>query len=80
MIANPDRVERLADYLSEVAAECFELEDVTAADVISAQCTVLARTLRGLRKFEEPAERFSNAKQIHTVLTDLLIEFGRVPS
>jgi hypothetical protein len=80
MAANADRVEKLTEYLTEAAAECFELDDVNASDVVSALFSVLDRTLRGIRKLEDPSERFHNAEQLNKILTDMLVEFGRVPS
>ncbi len=78
--ADEATVERLTEYIMEVVAECFEEENVSTSDVISALFTVLERTLRGIRKLQEPDERFHNAREIKKVLDELLIEFGRVPS
>ena len=79
-LANEETVEKLTNYIMEVVAECFEEEDVTTSDVISALFTVLERTLRGIRKLQDPDERFHNAKEISRILNELLVEFGRVPS
>jgi hypothetical protein len=80
MSADPARVEKLADYLTEVLSECFDFENVNASDVISAQFTVLDRSLRGIRKLQDPSERFDNAREIGRILNEMLIEYGRVPS
>lgn len=73
-------VERLANYIMEVVAECFEEEDVTTQEVIVALSVVLEGTFRGIRKFQEADERFVNAELIRNNLNDLMVEFGRVPS
>jgi hypothetical protein len=75
-----EKIEKLADYMLEVVAECFEEDDVTTSDVIAALFVVLGRSLRGIRKLQEPEERFPNALIIRQALQDLLVEFGRVPS
>ena len=81
-MTKPDenKVEKLADYMIEVVAECFEEDDVTAADVIGALFVVMERTLRGIRKLQKPEDRFHNTAIVKEALDDLLVEFGRVPS
>ena len=75
-----ERVEALNDYLTETVAECFDVKDVTASDVIAALFLTLGRTLRGIRKAQDPEDRFHNAAVVKSALEDLIVEFGRVPS
>lgn len=79
-LSDDEKIERLSDYIIDAVAECFEDEETTSSDVLAAFLLSLERTLRGLRKVQEPEERFENAKLIKTALNDLLVEFGRVPS
>ncbi len=79
-LSEDEKIEKLADYMLDVVAECFEEEDVSTSDVIAALFLVLERTLRGIRKLQEPEDRFPNAVLIRQALQDLQVEFGRVPS
>lgn len=79
-LSDEDKIEKLSDYILDAVAECFEDEETSSQEVLAAFLLTLERTLRGLRKVQEPEERFENAQLIKTALNDLLIEFGRVPS
>ena len=52
----------------------------TPSEILSATFEMLERTLRAVRKLEAPNDRAYNARQVHKILDEMMIDFGQVPS
>lgn len=75
---DPDSVE----YICEAATAAMEeaSQDATPDEVVSAMFTLLDRTLRAKRKLQHSSERFATAENIRRVLSEMIVDHGKVPS
>jgi hypothetical protein len=64
--------------MNSMSKEANKLK-ASPSEVLSAILTLLDRSLRGVRKFQDASDRFANAKEISRTLNDLLVDHGRVP-
>jgi hypothetical protein len=75
-----ETVEALVTASTAAMSRIAERDDASPSEVLTALFTILDRTLYGIRRFQEPAERFGNAIEIRRVLDDLIIDHGRLPN
>lgn len=75
---DPDTVEALISAAMTAMSRIADKEFASPSEVLSAQITLLDRTLRGIRKHQEPSERFIDVKEINRVLSDLIVDHGRL--
>lgn len=78
--ADPQKVSDLTDHITEALADFALANESGPSEIVSALFTVLDRTLSGIRKFQNPDERFHNAREISRLLEELRIDYGSVPS
>lgn len=78
--ADPERVSELTDYITEALADFATANESSPSEIVSALFTVLDRTLLGVRRFQDPNERFHNAREISRLLEELRVDYGSVPS
>lgn len=78
--ANPQKVSDLTDHITEAMADFATTHQCGAPEIVSALFTVLDRTLAGVRKFQDPDDRFHNAREISRLLDEIKTDYGRVPS
>lgn len=77
---DPLIVESLVATSMTAMSKAADRGGASPSEVLSALLTLLDRSLRGVRKFQDSADRFKNAKEISRVLNDMIIEHGRVPN
>lgn len=80
MDCDPIVVEGLVSVSMNAMSKAADRGGASPSEVLSAILTLLDRSLRGVRKFQDPSDRFQNAKEISRTLNDMIIEHGRVPN
>lgn len=78
--ADPQHVSDLTDHITEAMADFAAARQSSPAEIVSALFTVLDRTLCGIRKLQDPDDRFHNAREISRLLDEIKTDYGRVPS
>lgn len=77
---DPTIVEGLVSASMNAMSRAADRGGASPSEVLSALITLLDRSLRGVRKFQDSSDRFHNAREISRALNDLIIEHGRVPN
>lgn len=76
---DPVVVEAIVIASTNAMSKAADRDEASPSEVLSAIFTLLDRSLRGVRRFQDDTERFANAKEISRVLNDLLMDHGKVP-
>lgn len=77
---DPEMVEKLIAAASNAMQRTAIPDITTPSEVASATFILLDRTLRGIRKLSPPQDRAGNAREFSRILTELIIDHGKVPN
>lgn len=80
MGCDPAVVEGLVATSMNAMSKAADRGGASPSEVLSALLTLLDRSLRGVRKFQDASDRFHNAREISRALNEMIVEHGRVPS
>jgi len=73
-------VEQLVRAATVAMEQAAGPDNATPSEVLSACFTLLDRMLRATGKLQAAEDRASNAREIHKVLQEMLVEFGSLPN